>query len=68
MPLSTIFQLYHGSLVLLVEETGVLVPGENHQPAASHWKTISQNMVLSTPHLSEIRSHNFSGDRLWWHR
>jgi len=22
--------------VLLVEETGVLVPGENHRPAASH--------------------------------
>jgi hypothetical protein len=33
-PLSTIFQLYHGWLVLLVEESGV--PGENHRPATSH--------------------------------
>jgi len=33
MPLSTIFQLYHGDQ-LLVEETGV--PGENHRPVASH--------------------------------
>jgi len=34
MPLSTIFQLYHGGRFLLVEETGV--SGENHRPAASH--------------------------------
>ena len=27
--------------VLLVEETGV--PEENHQPAASHWQTLSHN-------------------------
>ena len=32
-PLSTIFQLYRGG-VLLVEETGV--PGENHRPTTSH--------------------------------
>ena len=41
MPLSTIFQLYHGGQVLLVEETGV--PGENHQ------QTLSHNVVSSTP-------------------
>jgi hypothetical protein len=29
--------------VLLVEETGV--PGENHRPAASHWQTLSHNVV-----------------------
>jgi len=36
-------------LVLLVEETGV--PGENHRPVASHWKTLSHtcNVVSSTP-------------------
>ena len=34
--------------VLLVEETGV--PGENHLPVASHWQTLSHNVVLSTPH------------------
>jgi len=28
--------------VLLVEETGVL--GENHQPATSHWQTLSHNV------------------------
>ena len=33
-------------LVLLVDETGV--PGENHRPVASHWKTLSHNDVLNT--------------------
>jgi hypothetical protein len=47
--------------VLLVEETAV--PGENHQPAASHRQTLSHNVVSSTPHLSGIRTHNASGDR-----
>jgi hypothetical protein len=32
--------------VLLVEETGV--PGENHRPVASHWQTLSYNVVSST--------------------
>jgi len=30
--------------VLLVEETRV--PRENHWPAASHWQTLSYNVVL----------------------
>ena len=47
--------------VLLVEETGVLE--ENHQPEASHLQTLLHNAVPSTPRLSEIRTHNFSGDR-----
>ena len=38
--------------ILLVEETGV--PGENHRPAASHWQTLSHNVVSS-------------GDRHWLH-
>jgi len=29
--------------VLLVEETGR--PRENHRPAASHWRTLSHNVV-----------------------
>jgi hypothetical protein len=33
--------------VLLVEETGV--PEEIHIPAASHWQTLSNNVVSSTP-------------------
>ena len=40
--------------VLLVEETGG--PWENYRPVASHWQTLSQNVV----HLAmiEIRTHN----------
>ena len=33
--------------VLLVEETEV--PETNHQPAVSHWHTLSHNGVSSTP-------------------
>jgi hypothetical protein len=33
--------------VLLMEETRV--SKENHRPAASHWKTLSHNVVSSTP-------------------
>ena len=33
--------------VLLVEETGV--PGENHWPVASHWRTLSHNDLSSAP-------------------
>jgi len=35
----------------------------NHQPVASHWQTLSHNVVLSTPCLSGIQTHNLSGDR-----
>jgi hypothetical protein len=34
--------------VLLVGETGV--PGENHDPIASHWQTLSHNVASSTLH------------------
>jgi hypothetical protein len=30
--------------VLLVE-----VPGENHRPVASHWQTLSHNVVVNVP-------------------
>jgi len=33
--------------VVLVEETHL--PGENYQPVASHWQTLSDNVVSSTP-------------------
>jgi hypothetical protein len=36
-----------------VEKTGV--PGENHQPVATHWLTLSHG----------IQTHNVSGDRHW---
>ena len=45
--------------VLLMEERGV--PRENHQPIASHWQTVSHNVVSST-HRHE-RNSNFSGDK-----
>ena len=63
------FQVYHTSTsclqcdleFLLVEKTGV--PRENHRPVASYRQTLSHNVVLSTPYLSRIRTHNTSGDR-----
>ena len=36
--------------VLLVEETGG--PGENHRPVASHWQTLSHNVVLCIEYTS----------------
>ena len=42
--------------VLLVEETGV--PGENYRPVASHWQTLSHNVVSSALRLNGIRTDN----------
>ena len=42
--------------VLLVEDTRV--PRENQQPDASHWQTLSHNVVLSTPRQRGICTHN----------
>jgi hypothetical protein len=50
--------------VLLGEATGL--SGENHRPAASHWKTWSHNVVHLV--LSEIRTQNISGYRNILHR
>jgi hypothetical protein len=47
--------------VLLLKETG-----ESQRPAASHWQTLSHNVVSSTPRLIKIRTHNVSGDRHWF--
>ena len=45
----------------IVEETGA--SGENHRLVASHWQTLSHNVVSSTRRLGGIRTHNFSGDK-----
>jgi len=47
----------------MVEETRV--PGENHQPATSHWQTLSHNynVILSKLRPSEIGIQNVSSDK-----
>jgi hypothetical protein len=47
-----------------VEEIGG--PGENYRSIASHWHTLSHNVVHHF--LIEIRTHNISGDRHRLHR
>ena len=58
--------VFNSTFILMVVETEV--PGENHQPSASHWQTLSHNVVSNTPCLSWIWTHNFSGDMYWLQR
>jgi hypothetical protein len=46
-PLSTMFQLYRGARFFFGE--GNCSTGEDHLPVASHWQTLSHNVVSSTP-------------------
>jgi hypothetical protein len=55
---------YIGRSVVLVEETGG--PGKKPRPVASHWQTLSHNVVPFA--LIEIRTHNIGGERHWLHR
>ena len=45
--------------VVLLEETGERE--ENHRPVASHWQTLSHNVVHLA--LIENQTHSISGDR-----
>jgi hypothetical protein len=49
--------------ILLVEKTG-----ENHWPAASHWQTLSHNVVSSTPHNDQHSNSQLDCDRHWLYR
>ena len=46
---------------LLVKE--IEGPTEIHRHAASHWQTLSYNVVSSTTRLNGIRTDNISGDK-----
>jgi len=56
-----VFNATFNNIVILVEENEE--PGKNQRPFARHWQTLSHNVVSSTPCLSGIRTHDFSGDR-----
>jgi hypothetical protein len=48
--------------VLSVEKTGSEVPGENHQPTASHWQILSHNVVrvhLTMNHKNQTKAIKF---------
>ena len=47
---------------------GNLNTPKNHWPIASHWQTLSHNVVMSTPRMSGFRTYKVSGDRQWFHR
>ena len=59
-PLSTIFQSYCNGQFYWWRKPQIC--------RKSRWQTLSQNVVLTTPRLSGIRTHNVSGDRHWLHR
>ena len=56
IPLSTIFQLYRGVQFYWWRKQEYLE--KNQPPTTSNWQTLSDNIVLITPCLSGIWSHN----------
>ena len=52
--------------VLLVKE--MKIPGENHRPVASHWKTLLHNVVSGTPCHEQGSNSQLISDRHWLHR
>jgi len=58
IPRIKVISQYIVVVILFVEETRV--PGGNHRPIASHWQTLSHNVVSSTPRLSRVQAHNIN--------
>ena len=58
------FQQYFSYIVVF----NLLVEKITDLSVASHWQTLSHNVVSSTPHLSEVWTHNVSSDRHWLYR
>jgi len=48
---------------VLLEET--TVHGQNYQHVASHWQTLSHNVVSSTPFHEQGLNSKLSGDMHW---
>jgi len=60
-PLSTIFQLYHDGQFYWWRKPEY--PKETTDLSHVTDKTLSHNVISSTPRLSGVRTHNIIGDR-----
>ena len=59
---NTIFQLYRGSQIFMVEETGVHVHGEKHRLSQGTDKLYHTMLYRVTQVMNAVGTHNFSGD------
>jgi hypothetical protein len=65
-PLSAIFRLYRGSLFYWWRKPED--PKKTNDLSQVTEKTLSQNVVSSTPCMNRIWTHNFNCNRYWLHR
>ena len=59
---NTIFQLYRGGQIVMVEETGVHVHGEKHRLSQGTDKLYHTMLYRVTQVMNAVGTHNFSGD------